>query len=337
MRFNGCSITIASLVVLLGAALPCSAKPFGTVVPIGGQASDIALDESRGVLYVANYTANRIDVMSTADHSIRRSMNVAPQPGALAMSPDSQFLLIAHFGNFAPPASTQNVITLINLATNTRQTFATGDPPLGVAFVQGVQGSQSYQGLITTTTGLLMLDPNSGAMQSVTSFSNVAATLPSATATFPSAVIAASMTSTPDGKYAFGVANGGSNVQGFFRFDSTTGQVAGLNITSTPQPLARISASADGSWAMVGQYKWTVNLYGFDLNQFPNSIQSTNIGGNAVDSKNSLIYAQILTSQPAGASANPTPRTGGVSVLRNPAGFIHPGHRQPDREATAVP
>src|SRR6266498_2852485 len=32
---------------------------FGRVVPIGGNASDIALDESRGVLYIANFTANR--------------------------------------------------------------------------------------------------------------------------------------------------------------------------------------------------------------------------------------------------------------------------------------
>src|ERR1700733_5658479 len=123
MRFNGCSITIASLTVLLGLALPCSARPFGTVVPIGGQASDIALDESRSVLYVANYTANRIDVMSTVNYSIRTSINVAPQPGALAISPDSQFLLVAHFGNFAPPASSNNVITLINLTSNSLQTF----------------------------------------------------------------------------------------------------------------------------------------------------------------------------------------------------------------------
>jgi uncharacterized protein (TIGR03437 family) len=323
MRFYGCSITIASLAVWLGVALPCSAKPFGTVVPIGGQASDIALDESRGVLYIANYTANRIDVMSTASYSIRTSINVAPQPGALAISPDSQFLLVAHFGNFAPPASTNNVITLINLASNTLQTFATGDAPLGVAFVQGVLGSQSYQGLITTATGLLMLDPTTGALQSITSFSNVAATLPSALATFPSAVIGASMTSTPDGKYAFGVANGASGSQGFFRFTAATGQVAGLSIVSSPTPLARISASADGSWAMVGQYKWTLNLYGFDLNQFPNSIQSANIGGNAVDSKNSLIYAQILTSQPASASGTPTlAPTGSASSAAPPVLYI---------------
>jgi uncharacterized protein (TIGR03437 family) len=318
MRFNSCKITIASLAVLLGAALPCSAKPFGTVVPIGGQASDIALDESRGLLYIANYTANRIDVMSTADYSIRTSMNVAPQPGALAISPDSQFLLVAHFGNFAPPASTQNVVTLVNLATNTRQTFATGDAPLAVAFVQGVQGSQGYQGLITTSTSLLLFDPLSGAMQSVTSFANLATTLPSPLASFPSAVIGAAMTSTPDGKFAFGVANGQSGSQGFFRFDSRTGQVSSLNITSSPAPLARISAAADGSWAMVGQYKWTVNLYGFDLNQFPNAIQSKNIGGNVVDSKNALIYAQILTSQPANASGYPTPAPAGSASSATP-------------------
>ena len=34
---------------------------FGKVVAIGGEASDVALDESRGVLYIANFTANRIE------------------------------------------------------------------------------------------------------------------------------------------------------------------------------------------------------------------------------------------------------------------------------------
>ena len=39
---------------------------FGTVVPIdipvGGHVSDIVLDEPRGLLYIANFTARRIDV-----------------------------------------------------------------------------------------------------------------------------------------------------------------------------------------------------------------------------------------------------------------------------------
>ena len=114
---------------------PCVAATFGTVAPIGGHASDIALDESRGVLYIANFTANRIEVMSTADYSIRTSMNVAPQPGALSLSPDSKFLLVAHYGSLTPADPSRNAITLINLNDNTRQTFSTGDTPLGLAFI----------------------------------------------------------------------------------------------------------------------------------------------------------------------------------------------------------
>ena len=95
MRWNGCLISIA-LAALLSSATPSPAATFGTVVPIGGHASDIALDESRGLLYIANFTANRIEVMSTADYSIHTSMNVAPQPAALAISGDGKYLMIAH-------------------------------------------------------------------------------------------------------------------------------------------------------------------------------------------------------------------------------------------------
>ena len=73
--------SIAIAAALSGAAGSSVAATFGTVVPIGGHASDIALDESRGLLYIANFTANRIEVMSLADQSIRTSMNVAAQPG----------------------------------------------------------------------------------------------------------------------------------------------------------------------------------------------------------------------------------------------------------------
>src|SRR5579872_2689261 len=81
-------------------AAVATAGTFGKVVPIGGQASDIALDEGRGVLYIANFTANTIDVMSLADNSIQTSFNVAPQPGSLALSPDGNYLVIAHYGPY---------------------------------------------------------------------------------------------------------------------------------------------------------------------------------------------------------------------------------------------
>src|SRR5437899_844221 len=50
-----------SLVALvLGLIAASSAATFGTIVPIRGHVSDIALDEGRGVVYAANFTANRI-------------------------------------------------------------------------------------------------------------------------------------------------------------------------------------------------------------------------------------------------------------------------------------
>src|SRR5512134_1118523 len=67
---------------------------FGSVVAIGGHASDIALDEARGVLYIANFSANRIELMNTADRRIPSSMNV-PYPAALSLSPDNKYLVVA--------------------------------------------------------------------------------------------------------------------------------------------------------------------------------------------------------------------------------------------------
>src|SRR5687767_7767590 len=100
------------------AAAACAAVwagTFGRVVPIGGHAADIVLDEGRGSLYIANFTANRIEVMNTSDLSIQRSINVAPQPGSLSLSPDGRYLLVGHFGNFAAPTQPNNVLTSINL------------------------------------------------------------------------------------------------------------------------------------------------------------------------------------------------------------------------------
>src|ERR1700736_624820 len=99
---------------------------FGKVVSIGGHASDLALDEGRGVLYIANFTANRIDVMSLANNTIQTSINVAPQPNSLSLSPDGRYLVITHYGNFAPPIAPNNAVTLIDLNTGGKQTFALG-------------------------------------------------------------------------------------------------------------------------------------------------------------------------------------------------------------------
>src|SRR4051794_18707310 len=97
---------------------------FGTVVAIGGQAADIALDEGRGVLYIANFTASRIDVLPVGGREISTSMHVAAGPSSLALSPDGRYLVVAHFGNIPPPGSPSNALTVLDLSAGGRQTFA---------------------------------------------------------------------------------------------------------------------------------------------------------------------------------------------------------------------
>src|SRR5579863_7910158 len=138
--------SVAAIVFLAAIAPQAQAATFGSVVAIGGQAADIALDEARGVLYVANFGAARIDVVSLAKQSVASSLPVAPYPGSISLSPDGRFLLVAHFGNFQPPNSSANALTVIDLTSHGQQTLDMGDPPLGVAF--GADG----RALVVTTT-----------------------------------------------------------------------------------------------------------------------------------------------------------------------------------------
>src|SRR5438067_10767280 len=121
MGFWLAAVTLG-LLLAPGLLAPVYAGTFGQVVPIGGQAGDIALDEPRGVLYIANFTANRIDVMSLTDYSIKRSISVADQPSSLSVSPDGKFLVIVHFGNVDPTLGLfNNALSLINLQDNSRR------------------------------------------------------------------------------------------------------------------------------------------------------------------------------------------------------------------------
>src|SRR5687767_6481171 len=143
---------------------------FGKVVAIGGHASDLALDEARGVLYIANFTANRVEVMSLSGNTIQTSMNVASQPSSLALSPDGRFLVVAHFGNFTTPNTPRNALTVIDLNNNNqRQTFALGSAPLGVAF--GIDN----RALVVTAAEFIHFDPALGTTVVLDTITNVTA------------------------------------------------------------------------------------------------------------------------------------------------------------------
>src|ERR1700722_20858953 len=122
---------------VLAASLAAAAAwggTFGTGVALGGEASDLALDETRGVLYIANFTANRIDVMSLQTKTVKTSINVGAQPSSIALSPDGHYLVVTQFGNAAAPGSPTNALTVIDLTTQKTQNFSLGNAPIGVAF-----------------------------------------------------------------------------------------------------------------------------------------------------------------------------------------------------------
>src|SRR6476619_4207353 len=168
-RYRISTSRFLKLALVASLAASAWAGTFGKVVAIGGNASDLALDEARGVLYIANFTANRIEVMSLADNTIQTSINVPAQPTSLSVSPDGKFLVIAHYGNFAQPQSPSNGLTVINLDTKAKQTFALGSPAFGVAF--GIDN----RAFVATATEFLLFDPVLGTTTTLDTVANVVA------------------------------------------------------------------------------------------------------------------------------------------------------------------
>lgn len=262
---------------------------FGTVVPIGGEAADLALDETRGVLYIADFTGNRIDVMSLATNTIQTSINTAAQPNSIALSPDGHWLVATNFGNNAAPGSPSNSLTVIDLTTHGTQTFALGNPPLGVAF--GADGIA----LVVTTTDFLLFDPSTGATQELDTLANVVAnTLPTAPANFPGDISAASVAASSDGLQVFGL--GGSTSTVTFRYDVNAKAIfPGGIVTSTGILGPRVvSLNHDGSLVMAG---WVMlGSLGF-VNYFPQHSNQFSVGTTAFDDSRGLLYAQIPENQ----------------------------------------
>lgn len=268
---------------------------FGTVVSIGGEAADLALDQTRGVLYIANFTANRIDVMSLATNTIQTSINVGAQPSSIALSPDGHYLIATDFGNAAAPGSPTNALTVIDLTTQGTQTLSLGNPPIGVAF--GADGLA----LVVTTTDFLLFDPTTGQTQELDTLSNVVAnTLPVAPANFPADITAASVAASADGLQIYGL--GGTTSTVTFRYDVSAKAIfPGGIVTSTGILGPRVvSMNHNGSLAMAG---WVmVNQQGTFVNYFPQHTNQFSVGSTAFDDSRGLVYAQV----PAVQGESPT-------------------------------
>jgi len=309
-----------------GAGLSAAAS-FGTVVPIGGTPSDIALDETRGVLYIADFASGTIDVMSLADYTINSSFNVAPFPAGIAVSPSAQYLVSVHYANYGTSSSSSstsgataaggNLVTVINLGTQAQTTYTLGEPPLAVTFVNTLGGDQGGLAFIVTTEHIMTLNPETGEVQVLAALSEVSQTIPQPAPSLPGAFTEASLSTSGDGWTAWGICGAGTGTQLVFWFNMLNGSSNAIPWLTSPALLPRIAVSGDGTSAMVG---WS--LYNADVmiqGRYPNVETSKYITGSAYDSVNLVngvgtIYAQIPdASQPTGS---PLPSSnGGSSTL----------------------
>ncbi|MFB3775985.1 MAG: hypothetical protein ACE141_00205 [Bryobacteraceae bacterium] len=255
---------------------------FGRVVPLGGHGADLALDEARGVVYVANFTASRIDVVSIPDLVRRTSMAVASQPGSLALSRDGRYLLVTHYANYAAPSTAFSGMTLIRLDNGARQTFLLPAPPLGVAF------TSDNRALVVTSTEFLLYDPATGALTLLATLEDlVARTLPVPPANFPPQIMAASMAVSGDGEHIYGLTD---TLR--FRFDRHPQRLLILGYVSDPPQGPRVvSVSRDGAYYAAGWGLFASS--GTLLAQFPDASGLLNVGSHAIDSQRGLIFAQI--------------------------------------------
>ena len=292
-----------------------SAGTFGTVIPIGGHAADIALDERRGVLYVANFAANRVDVLSLSSRSLGTPIPVAPQPASLALSPDLRYLLVGSFyeprsGAVNPPLPS---ITIVDLDSGARRNITLGASPLAIAFGIGARA------LVVTTKGFQVLDPASGTLQELPiAFSPDTAKLPIEYPAFPPNITKAATGVSGNGQVVYilvqgpGGASGGQggSVSFVVKYNSVTQflEVQGY-VTSPPWGPRSVSVDLEGRNLLTG---WgLLNSETVLLAQFPYATGEYNIGGHLWDIARNVIYGQV----PAAVSGTPSTGEGPVLTL----------------------
>ena len=259
--FGGTWSLAAGIALSVILPLTAAAADFGSVVPIGGHASDIALDERRGVVYVANFAMDRVDVLSTADHSWVRSLPFNSSPAALAISANDRYLLVARFGGETDEEDEQpergNGVTIFDFDAGIRRDIELPSPALTVAF-----GADDFA-IVVTTTEIFRLEVLTGALESLGTIGELAnaelerlATekIPVPFATFPAEITKAAAAASGDHLSIYGFCQAGNTSEVFFfLYDIRTQVLRALLFTSSPDLGPRVtSVNQDGSLALLG-------------------------------------------------------------------------------------
>jgi uncharacterized protein (TIGR03437 family) len=270
-------------VALCGAA---SASTLGSIVAVRGHVSDIAIDSQHKILYAANFSANRVEVLSLDNQSLSSPYNDSPQPSALALSPDNHFLVVGHY---AVPNSPSPTVTIIDLTTGKYQYVSLAGSVIAAAFGGGSNA------LLVTTSGVSLLDPVTGKIKTLSLQAFDSTPLPVPWATYPASVITGTAGVSGDGNTVYVLVDFGAGST-ILRYNVQTQYLVQVGVTSTPALGPRvISVDYSGAtflagWALLELPDTKIH----NLAQFPTAPGVLNKGGHVIDSVRNQIYAQVV-------------------------------------------
>ncbi len=286
-----------------------STGSFGHVIPLPGHINEIILDESRGFVYAGNFSAGRVEVISTTTHQRVSSFLTNPSPSAvsaMAMTPDHRFLVVTNV-----PVTTTiprlSGLTVINLNDpGDRRHFPMAEQPLTLAF-----GADS-EALVVTQRKLQLFNPVDGSFVEIFDLEDPPGdvVLPVPSPTFPREIVKAHATASRDGRYIYGV------TETFVFSYEIAGRLGFLmirpNDTLVSAPLfGQVSAADDGGYFMAGQLLFNNRLSVMaDTPEAPEDDADGLFGGHVIDSAIDTVYAVFNTP----ASTGPPGRQPG-SVL----------------------
>jgi uncharacterized protein (TIGR03437 family) len=292
LKMNRTILTAGVLQALAWTIGVASGATLGTVVPIRGQISDIAVDTARRVIYAANFTGNRIDAVSMDSQSLLNpAYFVGPQPSSLAISRDNHFLVVGHYED---PKAPSPAVTIINLDLGQQRTLSLGtESVLAVAFGNGPKA------LLVLTSGISLLDPATATLERLSVTGTGAAPLPVPWATFPPEIMKASASASGDGKSIYVLVDGPPQSQ-ILQYQLDTGKLVLIGITSAPQLGPRsVSVDATGTtfmagWALFQLLNEAPSSPAMALMaQFPYPAGVLNQGSHVFDWTRGLLYAQV--------------------------------------------
>ena len=299
--------------------LSCWGASFGSVVPINGTVSDIALDERRNVVWAANFSAYRVEQVYIPSQTLLTPLSVPMPPSAVAMSPDHRFLVVGEYQKPDPVLLSTNPFapetggyTLFDLDAGLRYDVNLNAPVLAVAF-----GSDGNAVILTRTpavdpqnpdaplTNLFVLQPFPyQTLRAITSIPVQSVDLPVPLVKFPTQIGQATAGVSGDKNSivmlvaAVKDPSATSNLSILIHYDVPSQTAFAEEFQQTP-PAGPRSVALDQTGANVLS-DWGLQHYlpdgsGYLLAQFPRPNGAFNIGTHAWDLTRDRIYAQIPT------------------------------------------